>query len=112
MTDLDAEWEAFQNQLTTNNQPNYIDETTEEHEELDIPKCSDIYISTQTKIAYLNSQINLYEVFWKLKVIDYYKPEDGIATTKLLFLIFLLFKIFFSSTKPTQNPAISNLSLE
>ena len=33
MTDLDAEWEAFQNQLTTNNQQNYIDETTEENEE-------------------------------------------------------------------------------
>ena len=78
MTDLDAEWEAFQNQLTTNNQQNYIDETNEENEELDIPKCSDIYISTQTKIAYLNSQINLYEVFWKLEVIDYYKQEDGI----------------------------------
>ena len=82
MTDLDAEWEAFQNQLTTNNQPNYIDETTEENEEKDIPKCSDIYISTQTKIAYLNQKIDLYEVFWKLKVIDYYKQEDGIIKKK------------------------------
>jgi hypothetical protein len=42
------------------------------------PKCSDIYISTQTKIAYFNQEINLQEVFWKLNVIDYYIPKNGI----------------------------------
>ena len=78
MTDLDAEWEAFQNQLSNNNQSNYIATSVKEEVELDIPKCSDIYISTQTKIAYLNSPIKLYEIFWKLNVLDYYKPQDGI----------------------------------
>ena len=38
-----------------------------------MPKCSDIYISTQTKIAYLNSTIDLYRIgFWKLPIINYY----------------------------------------
>ena len=78
MTDLDAEWKAFQNQLSNNNQSNYIAATIKEEVELDIPKCSDIYISTQTKIAYLNSAINLYDVFWNLEVMDYYKQQDGI----------------------------------
>lgn len=78
MTDLDAEWEAFQNQLSNNNQSNYIATSIKEEVELDIPKCSDIYISTQTKIAYLNSQIQLYEIFWKLEILDYYKQYDGV----------------------------------
>ena len=78
MTDLDAEWKAFQNQLSNNNQSNYIAATIKEEVELDIPKCSDIYISTQTKIAYLNSAIKLYDVFWNLEVLDYYKQQDGI----------------------------------
>jgi len=36
------------------------------------PKCSDIYISTKTKIAYLNTPINLSEVFWKIPVMPYH----------------------------------------
>ena len=32
-----------------------------------IPKCSEIYISTQTKIAYISEPINLNEMFWKIQ---------------------------------------------
>lgn len=40
---------------------------------------SDIYISTKTKIAYLNiSDIPLYEVFWKINILPYYIPNEGI----------------------------------
>ena len=39
------------------------------------------------------------------------KPEDGTAKIKFSFLIFLPFKIFFLSTKPTEKPARSNLLL-
>ena len=43
-----------------------------------MPKCSEIYISTQTKIAYLNKSINLNDVFWKLPTIIYHQPKNGI----------------------------------
>ena len=78
MTDLDAEWELFQNQLTNNNQSKYVAHTIKKEIQPDIPKCSDIYISTQTKIAYLNQSVELEKVFWKLPVIDYFQPIDGI----------------------------------
>ena len=79
MCDLDAEWLAFQNQINTTNQPFYIGNSIKtESSKKDTPKCSDIYISTQTKIAYLNSNIELYKVFWNLDVMDYSIPEDGI----------------------------------
>ena len=44
----------------------------------ELPKCSDIYISTQTKIAYLNQKIELYKLFWKIPILDYFKAEEGI----------------------------------
>ena len=78
MTDLDAEWKLFQNQLNSNNQSKYVTQSIKKDVQEDIPKCSDIYISTQTKIAYLNQKINLEPVFWNLPVIDYYQPNDGI----------------------------------
>ena len=79
MCDLDAEWLAFQNQTTSLNQSNYINTAIKPVDiKKDTPKCSDIYISTQTKIAYLNSHIKLYKVFWNLQVMDYSNPFDGI----------------------------------
>ena len=78
MTDLNAEWELFQNQLTNNNQSKDVAPAIQPQIKTDIPKCSDIYISTQTKIAYLNQPIKLEPVFWNLPIINYYSPTDGI----------------------------------
>ena len=77
MTELNEEWMQFQNDITylnkkvSNNKNNII-------EKLEMPKCSDIYISTQTKIAYLNQEIDLNDIFWKLPVIPYHQPINGI----------------------------------
>lgn len=49
------------------------------------PKVSDIYISTKTKIAYLNMPIDLNTVFWKINLIDYYKPETGVVKKQMKF---------------------------
>jgi len=49
------------------------------------PKASDIYISTKTKIAYLNQHINLSEVFWKIPVINYAKPSNGVIKKQMKF---------------------------
>lgn len=54
-------------------------------EQGDAPKCSDIYISTKTKIAYLNKGIDLKEVFWKIHVIPYARPEVGVVKKQMKF---------------------------
>tara|TARA_A100001015_G_scaffold166487_1_gene185059 strand:+ start:1293 stop:2318 length:1026 start_codon:yes stop_codon:yes gene_type:complete len=35
------------------------------------PKCSQIYISTTTKISYLSKNIDIFDVFWKIPIISY-----------------------------------------
>ncbi len=72
---LDDEWLTFQNSINNNNSMTSI---INNKKKTLPPKCSDIYISTQTKIAYLNSKIDLYNVFWNLPVLNYYSPKDGI----------------------------------
>lgn len=42
------------------------------------PKASNIYISTKTKLAYLNRHIDLNNVFWEIPVIPYAKPCNGV----------------------------------
>ena len=50
---------------------------------LEIPVCGDIYISTQTKIVNLNINIDIYDIFWKLKLIDYNLQKEGIIKKQI-----------------------------
>jgi hypothetical protein len=49
------------------------------------PKASDIYISTKSKIAYLNQEMNLKEIFWGIPVIPYAKPCNGVIKKQMKF---------------------------
>ena len=49
------------------------------------PKANEIYISTKTKIAYLNQPIDLREVFWKIPVLPYAKPSNGVIKKQMKF---------------------------
>ncbi len=49
------------------------------------PKATDIYISTKTKIAYLNQTIDLKDIFWKIPVISYAKPCNGVVKKQMKF---------------------------
>jgi hypothetical protein len=50
-----------------------------------VPKCTNIYISTKTKIAYLNTNINLAEIFWRIPIVNYYLPKMGVVKKQMKF---------------------------
>ena len=71
-------WDNFKN--------NDFDESPDldfENEELVSPKCTDIYISTKTKICFLNKSIHLDNLFWKIPIIPYYKPTNGVIKKQM-----------------------------
>jgi hypothetical protein len=47
------------------------------------PKCDDLYISTKTKVLFLNQAVDIANVFWKLNVINYGTPTDGIVKKQM-----------------------------
>jgi hypothetical protein len=49
------------------------------------PKPSDIYISTKTKIAYLNKTIDLKKIFWDIPLISYTTPSNGVIKKQMKF---------------------------
>ena len=49
------------------------------------PKSSNIYISTKTKIAYLDTPVDLKELFWQVPVIPYAKPCNGVIKKQMKF---------------------------
>lgn len=51
----------------------------------EIPKASEIYISTKSKIAYLNREIDLKEIFWNIPVVPYAMPKNGVIKKQIKF---------------------------
>jgi TATA-box binding protein (TBP) (component of TFIID and TFIIIB) len=49
------------------------------------PKATDIYISTKSKIAYLNTGFDLKQIFWDVPVIPYSLPENGVIKKQIKF---------------------------
>ncbi len=48
-----------------------------------IPKASPIYISTKTKICYLNRTFDLLKTFWKINILDYHNPIEGVVKKQI-----------------------------
>lgn len=81
MLDLDEAWENFCDgdyDIKNNRQQQVI--TSEE-----TPKSSPIYISTKTKISYLDRNIDLHKVFWDIPIVPYHIPKIGVIKKQMKF---------------------------
>ena len=73
MCDVNSEWSEFLNnsnsfELYKKKNTNNIFKAT----------FTDLYVSTQTKIGYLDQAIDLNYIFWNMPILDYKIPEQGI----------------------------------
>ena len=47
------------------------------------PICSDIYISTKTKISYLNTPVDIKKVFWSIPISPYSTPQECVIKKQI-----------------------------
>ena len=98
--DIDQEWENF---ISSNGDGDGDDSDDSEYEntqlnnllaintinhtsnDVNAPKATDIYISTKTKIAYLNTAIDLKDIFWEVPTISYYNAKEGVIKKQMKF---------------------------
>jgi len=78
--DVDDEIEDFDGEMIELGKTQTINAGDDQY-----PNISDIYISTKTKIAYLNQEIDLKTIFWKIPVIEYARPENGVIKKQIKF---------------------------
>lgn len=50
---------------------------------ISIPKPTDIYISTKTKIGYFEKEVDIAEVFWQIEIIPYQQISKGIIKKQM-----------------------------
>ena len=97
MENIDDDWENFlQDDYDYEEIPSISTkriENTEKNNDIlrlndvdNIPKSSDLYISTKTKICYLNqTNIDIKNVFWNIPILDYSMPKCGIIKKQIKF---------------------------
>lgn len=47
------------------------------------PKCEDLYISTKTKVLFLNQEINIHHIFWLIPIVEYWRPTEGVVKKQM-----------------------------
>jgi hypothetical protein len=47
------------------------------------PICEDLYISTKTKVLYLNQEIDIHRIFWLIPIIEYWRPVEGVIKKQM-----------------------------
>lgn len=47
------------------------------------PQYEDLYISTKTKVLYLNQPIDLNDVFWKIPITEYWRQSGGVIKKQM-----------------------------
>jgi len=99
---IDQEWENFissanddissdeeeyshLDQLLKKNDEEFVSANLSMDMDIIAPKATNIYISTKTKIAYLNNTIDLKSIFWKVPIIPYSTPINGIIKKQMKF---------------------------
>lgn len=78
MQNIDNEWDHFMSTDTYQSLDTDINTTS-----IDKPECSELYISTKTKITYLNSTVDLQKVFWNIPILHYYDNKEGVIKKQM-----------------------------
>jgi hypothetical protein len=47
------------------------------------PECGELNISTKTKVLYLNTPIDIETIFWKLPILQYWIPNEGVIKKQM-----------------------------
>lgn len=79
MCNIDDEWASFMNGTICSSVVN-------EKQFEKMPEPSDIYISTKSKIGFLNCSVDIHDVFWKIPMLPYWVAEEGILKKQMKFV--------------------------
>jgi hypothetical protein len=52
-------------------------------ESQECPPCDELFISTKTKVLFLNQGLNINDIFWKIPITEYWRPHSGVIKKQM-----------------------------
>jgi hypothetical protein len=70
---------------TSINKHNCLDELDDINSSSDneAPLCEELYISTKTKVLFLNQAVDIQNIFWKIPIVEYWEPKQGVVKKQM-----------------------------
>lgn len=80
----DDEWMQFCNNEYEGNEKNTSSNDNDKRNYIpSCPKAQDLYISTKSKIGYLNKEIDLSKVYWQIPILPYHLYGEGVIKKQI-----------------------------
>lgn len=80
----DDEWMQFCNNEYSGTTMKDASETNDNRDLIPpCPKAEELYISTKSKIGYLDKEIDLSKVYWQIPIVSYYKYGEGVIKKQI-----------------------------
>ena len=91
MSGIDDEWANFLNTQSVGYKPPLTDLSIKKDRpiigkcqgDIGLPICEELYISTKTKVLFLNQPIDIHTIFWKIDINEYWRPMDGVVKKQM-----------------------------
>ena len=82
MASIDDEWSQYllNDEFEISNQEEEVQSNNSQDE---IPQCDELYISTKTKVLFLNQEVDIKTVFWNIPIIQYSEPKEGVIKKQM-----------------------------
>jgi len=80
---VDDEWMAFLNNGSSFETQEDTTKPTATTFKTEMPKCDELYISTKTKVLFLNQAIDICRAFWNIPILEYWKPISGVVKKQM-----------------------------
>ena len=77
---IDEEWNDFMQGFNVETQQRFTSING------DMPTPTDIYISTKSKLGFLDTVFDIKQTFWNIPVIEYWKQEEGVVKKQIKFV--------------------------
>lgn len=86
MSSVDDEWLQYlcsQHQSANETKKPVELKRNDDSTNINMPKCDDLYISTKTKVLFLNQEIDIQHVFWEIPIVEYWRPMIGVIKKQM-----------------------------
>lgn len=80
---IDNEWSNYLNGVDEPIKNTENDVGSELQRCQEAPACEDLYISTKTKVLFLNQSIDIHTIFWNIPIIEYWEPKNGVVKKQM-----------------------------
>jgi hypothetical protein len=75
---------TLSNKLETETLDNkIIDSNNDRISITNLPDYDELYISTKTKVLFLNQEIDIHSIFWKIPIVEYWIPNNGVVKKQI-----------------------------